>query len=262
MLAAGAATEGMQKSAQIAPQAAWNGKATVRANSTPTVKGWAEGVNHGFPTDTTGRNGHFPQALQGGVASFRLRVRPRAQVASMDHTTLLSCLLIFSARVCDVSLGTLRVLMVTQGRRTVAACLGFIEVLIWVAAVSRVIGNLGKPAFAVAYAAGFACGNFLGLTLERWFAIGRQVVRVFSRRGPAMAERLRGLGFLVTLFEGVGRDGPVHLLLLETERREVPRLVSAARDLDPLCYYVVDDIRAASSATQQARRRWWLLNRK
>ena len=59
----------------------------------------------------------------------------------MDKATLFSCLLIFSARVCDVSLGTLRVLMVTQGRRTVAACLGFVEVLIWVAAVSRVIGN-------------------------------------------------------------------------------------------------------------------------
>jgi uncharacterized protein YebE (UPF0316 family) len=181
---------------------------------------------------------------------------------TMDKVTLFSCLLIFSARVCDVSLGTLRVLMVTQGRRSVAACLGFVEVLIWVAAVSRVIGNLGKPAFAIAYAAGYACGNFTGLTVERWFAIGRQVVRVFSRRGPALAERLRTLGFLVTLFEGVGRDGPVHLLLLETERREVPRLVSAARELDPLCYYVIDDIRVASSATNQARSRWSLRNRK
>jgi uncharacterized protein YebE (UPF0316 family) len=180
----------------------------------------------------------------------------------MDKATLLSCLLIFSARVCDVSLGTLRVLMVTQGRRSVAACLGCVEVLIWVAAVSRVIGNLGKPAFAIAYAAGYACGNFTGLTIERWFAFGRQVVRVFSRRGPTLAEHLRTLGFLVTLFEGVGRDGPVHLLLLETERREVPRLVSAARELDPLCYYVIDDIRVASSATNQARSRWSLRNRK
>ncbi len=180
----------------------------------------------------------------------------------MDQATLFSCLLIFSARVCDVSLGTLRVLMVTQGRRTLAACLGFVEVLIWVAAVSRVISSLGRPEFAIAYAAGFACGNFLGLTLERWFAIGRQVVRVFSRRGQALAEHLRGLGFLVTLFEGVGRDGPVHLLLLETERRGVPRLITAARELDPLCYYVVDDIRAASSATQQAHSRWSLRNRK
>lgn len=180
----------------------------------------------------------------------------------MDKATLFSCLLIFSARVCDVSLGTLRVLMVTQGRRGMAACLGFVEVLIWVAAVSRVLNNLNKPAFAIAYAAGFACGNFTGLTLERWVAFGRQVVRVFSRNGDAVAEKLREKGFRVTLFEGVGRDGPVHLLMMETERREVPRLVATARDLDPLCYYVIDDIRVASSATAPPPRRWSIRNRK
>ena len=179
----------------------------------------------------------------------------------MDSHTLIICAFIFFARVCDVSLGTLRVLMVTQGRRSLAAILGFCEVLIWVSVVSRVVASLGKPAFAVAYASGFACGNFVGLTIERWVAIGRQVVRVFSRQGRTLADKLRDLGFRVTLFEGSGRDGAVHLLYLETERREVTRLLSVARQADPLCYYVVDDIRTASSAGEPPRRGFSLLRK-
>ena len=174
----------------------------------------------------------------------------------MPDSLFLSCLLIFCARVGDVSLGTLRVVMVTQGRRGRAALLGFCEVLIWVFAASRVIGNLGKPHLAVAYAAGFACGNYVGLTIERWAAMGNQVVRVFSRRGEPLADELRQQGFRVTLFHGLGRDGPVHMLYAETERRRIPAILNEARRLDPQCFYVVDDVRIASSVGDPPRKRW------
>jgi uncharacterized protein YebE (UPF0316 family) len=172
----------------------------------------------------------------------------------MDRSTLLSCLLIFLARVGDVSLGTLRVVMVTQGRRGRASVLGFFEVLIWVSAVSAVLQNLRQPLFAVSYALGFATGNYVGLTVERWAALGRQVVRIFSRNGHEMAETLREKGFRVTLFEAQGRDGSVAMLYTETERRLVPTVVEVARGIDPRCYYVVDDIRAASSVDTPPKR--------
>src|SRR5690349_7266164 len=142
----------------------------------------------------------------------------------MDRSTFLACLLIFLARVGDVSLGTLRVVMVTQGRRGRASMLGFCEVLIWVFAVSQVLQNLRQPLFAVAYALGFATGSYVGLTVERWAALGHQVVRIFSRSGHEIAARLRELGFRVTVFEAKGRDGSVAMLYTETERRRVQAL--------------------------------------
>jgi len=174
----------------------------------------------------------------------------------MPDSLLLSCLLIFCARVGDVSLGTLRVVMVTQGRRGRAALLGFWEVIIWVFAAAKVIGSLGHPQLAVAYAAGFAVGNYVGLTLERWAAMGNQVVRVFSRRGEQLADELRLQGFRATLFHGMGRDGPVHMLYVETERRRVPGILNEARRLDPQCFYVVDDVRMASSIDDPPHKRW------
>ena len=111
---------------------------------------------------------------------------------------------------------------------------------------------------------GFAAGNYVGLTVERWAAMGHQVVRVFSRQGQQIAEHLRASGFRVTLFEGHGRDGPVHSLYTETERRKVPELINEARRIDPSCYYVVDDIRAASSVSEPPKRRsrLWIRKRK
>ena len=182
----------------------------------------------------------------------------------MDRSTFLACLLIFLARVGDVSLGTLRVVMVTQGRRGRASMLGFCEVLIWVFAVSQVLQNLRQPLFAVAYALGFATGNYVGLTVERWAALGHQVVRIFSRSGHEIAEKLREKGFRVTLFEAQGRDGSVAMLYTETERRRVPVVADSARQIDPRCYYVVDDIRVASSVDTPPKRSlipWTFLRR-
>ena len=134
---------------------------------------------------------------------------------------VLGCLFIFVARLGDVSLDTLRVVFVIRGRRLWAWCLGFVQVLIWVFALTSVFKNLDKPAYALFYALGFACGNFLGMTIENWLAHGEQVIRVFSRQGDSLAARLRGHGYRVTVFDGRGRDGPVWLLYIEATRKKI-----------------------------------------
>jgi uncharacterized protein YebE (UPF0316 family) len=174
----------------------------------------------------------------------------------MTAAVLLTCVLIFLARIADVSLGTLRTVTIMQGRRWLSFVLGFFEVLIWIVVVSRVIASVGEhPLYAVFYALGFATGNYVGLTIEQWWAPGRQVLRIFTRIGHEMSEALRERGYRVTRFDGHGRDGPVHSLYIETSRREIDRLVEQARELDAQCYYVVDDVRTASSAALEQQRR-------
>ncbi|MCA9282175.1 MAG: DUF2179 domain-containing protein [Phycisphaeraceae bacterium] len=160
----------------------------------------------------------------------------------------LKCALIFAARVCDVSLGTIRVVSVVNGRRRLAVGLGFVEVLIWIFAVSTVVNDaMENPIFAVAYALGYATGSWAGITIERHLAFGRQVVRVFTRKGPETALLLREQGFRVTEFEGKGRDGAVSLLLLECERKRMSALTRTVREIDPTCFYIVDDVRSTSA---------------
>lgn len=166
----------------------------------------------------------------------------------MSTDLLFTTLLIFCARVADVSMGTIRTIYVIRGQRSAAWWIGFFEVLIWVVAVSRVINDLDRPVYAVAYALGFATGNFVGVTLEQRLAMGNRVVRVFSRRGDAIAQAIREAGYGATVFDGRGKDGPVELVYIEVPRREVKRVAAMVRAVDPNCFYVIDDIREASTA--------------
>jgi len=158
-------------------------------------------------------------------------------------------LLIVAARVIDVSLGTLRTVSIMHGRRALALALGFVEILVWVLVVSEVIGSIkDNLVYGLAYAGGFALGTWLGMTIEQRLAMGTQVLRVFTRQGDAMAASLRELGHRVTVFDGRGRNGPVSMLFVQSDRRRVGRMLATLRSIDPECYYTVDDIRLASIA--------------
>ncbi|WP_230755828.1 DUF2179 domain-containing protein [Teretinema zuelzerae] len=160
---------------------------------------------------------------------------------------ILLALTIFIARVADVSLGTFRHAMVIRGRKLPAFFAAFAESLIWVFAVSRVLKDMSDPLTAVAFALGFATGTFCGMTIENLFKIGDQVIRIFSAKGEESAASLREAGYRVTVFEGSGRDGAVSLLFLQAKRRDVSKIQSLARKIDPAGFIVIDDIRSASA---------------
>ena len=108
----------------------------------------------------------------------------------MDWDIFWGSLIIFLARVADVSLITLRSAAVVQGRRVSAWCYAFLGMLIWILVVTDVIKNLERPAYILAFALGFATGTTVGMYLENWFAVGRRVIRVFSKRGDEVADGL------------------------------------------------------------------------
>jgi uncharacterized protein YebE (UPF0316 family) len=166
-------------------------------------------------------------------------------MTSVNWTLLLTCLLIALARVTDITLDTVRTVAIIQGRRGFAAVLGFVEALVYIVAVAKVLQNFDHFVYAVAYAAGFAAGTYLGIALDQRLALGEQLVAVFTRKGDVVAATLRGLGYRVTEFQGRGRDGEVSALYIEVPRRQARRLVDAARRVDAGCFYLIHDVRHA-----------------
>ena len=168
----------------------------------------------------------------------------------MNWPVLFTCLLIAFARVTDITLDTVRTVAIVQGRRAFAAVLGFFEAMVYILAVAKVLQNIGHPAYVVAYAAGFAAGTYLGITIEQRLALGEQLVSVFTRKGQQLAPALRAMGYRVTEFEGRGRDGDVAALYIEVPRRQAMKLVGDARGLDADCFYLVHDVRFARRTTK------------
>ena len=161
---------------------------------------------------------------------------------------ILTPVLIFLARVTDVSMGTVRLICVTRGHRLVAIVLGFFELLIWVFAVSSVFAHLDRWINIVAFAGGFAAGNALGMSIEARLALGVQTLSFISRgRANAVAERLRYAGLPVTTLLGSGRDGPVVLCMAVVPRRQTPTTIKMAKEIDPDVVVTVEDVRQTTA---------------
>ncbi len=156
-------------------------------------------------------------------------------------------LLIFFARILDVSLGTIRTIVVFRGRRMLAAVVGFFEIIIWVLAAGQVLQNLDAWYLIVAYAAGYGAGNYIGIWLEAKLALGREMVSAISFRADGgLARILRDKGFqAIDVDADAGRGPSVDLVLTVTRRRRVPELIRTILDTDPEAQYSVSDVKLA-----------------
>jgi uncharacterized protein YebE (UPF0316 family) len=171
-----------------------------------------------------------------------------------EYPALLACA-IFMIRVIDVSLGTLRTIMVFRGFRLLATGIAFFEVLLWILAVSQVLQNMGHWYLAVAYAGGFATGNYVGMWIDTKLALGSELVRAISSN-PAirLAEHLRGNGFDVTELPGRSDAADVEVLLVVERRKHIPDLLRLIHGRDPDAVCTLSDIRHPPALPRNWRR--------
>jgi uncharacterized protein YebE (UPF0316 family) len=154
---------------------------------------------------------------------------------------LFSALIIFSLRLADQSLGTMRSLLVAKNKPIYAALIGLVESAIWIVAISQVIKDIDDPVLIGAYAAGFAAGTILGSYIERIVGVGNIVVRVFCpANSPSVAETLRDNGHGVTVIDGEGKDGPVKIYLCVIPRRKLKSVLQMIEEINPNAYITTD----------------------
>lgn len=167
------------------------------------------------------------------------------------NSPVLMCLAIFFARILDVSLGTVRTIMVFKGYRLLATIIGFFEVLIWVLVASKVISNLQHWYFAVSYAAGFAAGNYTGIWLESKLAMGVQLVRAISENTSInLASQLRAMGYSVTSLSATGKDSvPVEILIIVEKRRAIANLLQRIKEADSQAFFTIEDVKLSHLVT-------------
>ena len=153
-------------------------------------------------------------------------------------------LLIFCLRCIDVSLGTMRMILTIQGRRTWSAVLGFIEVSVFITAVASVVQGPLDPLRVVAYGGGFAAGTFLGMTLDRRLGLGDVVVRVISKSHRQLVAALTAVGFGLTLVDGRGgRGSEVGVVFSVCRRKRLHELLGIIRQVDRSAIVTVQEVR-------------------
>ena len=153
--------------------------------------------------------------------------------------------IIFLARICDVTLDTLRIIYVSRGLKLLATLIGFFEVLIWLMAITQILGNMSNVVYYIAYAAGFAMGNFVGILIEEKMAIGTVVIRIITQKDAAeLIELLKCDGYGVTHTDAQGALGPVKIIFTIVKRKDIPAVLGIIRKCNPLAFFTIEDIRS------------------
>lgn len=183
------------------------------------------------------------------------------------YTWIILPLIVFLARFVDVTLGTMRIIFLSRGRKFLAPALGFVEVFIWITVVSQIVGGAKNNFLAYfAYAAGFAVGNYFGMVIEEKLAIGTLVIRVIlPKNGNELVQHLREAGYGVTFVDGQGASGAVILIYTIVMRKELERVIGIIQNTAPKSFFTVEELRSVQQGIFPVRSSslsWKLLGRK
>lgn len=156
-------------------------------------------------------------------------------------------LLIFTARLFDVSINTLRIMLVLNGKKTIAPILGFFEALIWLLAIGQIIQNIDNPLSYLAYAGGFAAGTYIGMVIEEKLALGRVLVRVITAAPmPELIEFMKDKNYRFTSVGAEGRFGKVNLLFTVMKRDLLKEFIGKVKTYNDKAFYTIESVKRIS----------------
>ena len=154
--------------------------------------------------------------------------------------TILGALLIMCMRICDVTLDTIRLILVVQGRKYKAGLVGFFEVLIWVFAIRYVMQHMNVLLNLFGYATGFALGNIIGITIEQKIGLGFVQLNIISRHfTDQIATALRKSKFGVTILPGEGGTGGVSIMVVILARKLQGKVIDLIESIDKEAFITV-----------------------
>jgi len=158
-------------------------------------------------------------------------------------TWIIVPMLIFVARILDVSIGTLRLIFIAKGYRMIAPLLGFFEVLIWLIAIRQILQHLDNWACYIAYGLGFAAGNYIGMLIDQHLSLGKVVLRVITKINAAeITASLREEGFGVTEVSGEGKAGPIKILFSTLNKKDLNNAIKIIHGFNPEAFYTIEEV--------------------
>ena len=151
-------------------------------------------------------------------------------------------LVIFCARICDVTLGTLRIIFISKGKKSLAPLVAFFEVLIWIIVIGELLSHANNLISYICYAGGYATGSFVGMYVEERLALGIQLLQIYTKKPVnTLQSKLNQANFGATIVHGEGVNGPVSIIQTIVNRKNLPQVESIVNQFDPDVFYSMFD---------------------
>jgi len=169
--------------------------------------------------------------------------------------------LIFIARIFDQSVGTLRMIFVAKGLKNLAPVFAFFEAFIWLVAISQIFAHLSNPMCYVAYAGGYAMGNYVGMLLDERLSIGNVIIRVIlSVDTHDLIDKLKEANYGLTILDAEGGMGKVKVVFSIVKRKHVKDFIAILNEFSPNSFYTIEEIRSVSQGVFRTNSRRQFMN--
>jgi uncharacterized protein YebE (UPF0316 family) len=156
-------------------------------------------------------------------------------------------LLIFFARITDVTISTLRIVYVMSGKKGLSVALGFVEQIIWLLAIGQIIQNVDNVFSYIAFAGGFSAGTYIGMILEEKIAVGRAVVRIITRTDiDDLIDYLSKHHYRYSIVRGKSNEGRVNILFTVVRRKKLKNLIAIIKLYAPTAFYTIEGVKRVS----------------
>jgi uncharacterized protein YebE (UPF0316 family) len=164
------------------------------------------------------------------------------------YSWVLLPLLIFLARVCDVSMETIRVIYISRGIKYLAPIIAFFEIVIWLLAMEVVMQDLANIANFLAFALGFAVGTYVGLIIEEKLSIGMVILRIVTTddSNEEIVSFMQSENYGITTLDATGSRGSVKMILSLVNRTDVSRITQHIQATNPHAFFSIEDVRYVS----------------
>lgn len=187
-----------------------------------------------------------------------LMVELLGTIGSDVYAWVILPLLIFIARVFDVSLGTIRIIFVSKGLKYLAPLIGFFEILIWLLAIGQIIQNLTNVYYYIFYAGGFAIGNFVGILIDEKLSIGTVGVRIITRKdAQELITALKKGDYGLTVLDAEGSNGRVKIIFTVVNRQNIQDVIKIVKKYNSKAFYSIEDIRYVSEVLPTHIKTWY-----
>ncbi len=155
--------------------------------------------------------------------------------------------MIFLFRITDQTIGTIRLIFSAKGMKHLAPFFAFFESFIWLIAISQIMKDVGNIVSYLAFAGGFATGNYFGIILEEKLSVGNVVIRVIPKHdSTALIKFLRENHYGVTSVDVEGSMGPTKMLFTTIRRKDAKKVIEIIQQFNPQAFYTIDEVKTVS----------------
>jgi len=156
------------------------------------------------------------------------------------------CFIVFGAKILEITIQSLKTCMMVRGQRLKAAGLGMLECTVWGLVISTIISTLGdNPLRLLFYVCGYACGLFLGSTIESKIALGTSNLQLIANDASTklIIEYLKDKEKGYTVFDGHGSKDKMNMIFIVLPRKEVSVVLKEIRAIcDNKVFVVASDV--------------------